>query len=225
MNVAVCVVLQVLQKMNVAVCVVLQVLQKMNVAVCVVPQVLQKMNVAVCVVPQVLQKMNVAVCVVLQVLQKMNVVAVCVVLQVLQKMNVAVCVVLQVLQKMNVAVCVLLQVLQKLGKADETKDAAFEESVTNFNKQMVRALQRLFPSIRPPSYRPPLGEIDLNLPYRPLHTDIPSPKDLSHRLVVSVFYGPRQFVRATNDILGTYRPSSFTLVGLRAFRGKTIYFN
>ncbi|KAJ8282153.1 hypothetical protein COCON_G00046720 [Conger conger] len=28
------------------------------------------------------------------------------------------------------------KVLQKLGKADETKDAAFEESVTNFNKQM-----------------------------------------------------------------------------------------
>ncbi|KAG5852276.1 hypothetical protein ANANG_G00060680 [Anguilla anguilla] len=28
------------------------------------------------------------------------------------------------------------KVLQKLGKADETKDAAFEESVANFNKQM-----------------------------------------------------------------------------------------
>ncbi|XP_035264311.1 myc box-dependent-interacting protein 1-like isoform X6 [Anguilla anguilla] len=28
------------------------------------------------------------------------------------------------------------KVLQKLGKADETKDAAFEESVVNFNKQM-----------------------------------------------------------------------------------------
>lgn len=31
-----------------------------------------------------------------------------------------------------------LQVLQKLGKADETRDAAFEEMVANFNKQMVR---------------------------------------------------------------------------------------
>ncbi|XP_053272986.1 myc box-dependent-interacting protein 1b isoform X1 [Pleuronectes platessa] len=29
------------------------------------------------------------------------------------------------------------KVLQKLGKADETRDAAFEEMVTNFNKQMV----------------------------------------------------------------------------------------
>lgn len=29
------------------------------------------------------------------------------------------------------------QVLQKLGKADETKDAAFEEGVINFNKQYV----------------------------------------------------------------------------------------
>lgn len=29
------------------------------------------------------------------------------------------------------------QVLQKLGKADETKDAAFEEWVINFNKQYV----------------------------------------------------------------------------------------
>ncbi|KAJ8393891.1 hypothetical protein AAFF_G00056200 [Aldrovandia affinis] len=29
------------------------------------------------------------------------------------------------------------KVLQKLGKADETKDAMFEEGVTNFNKQMV----------------------------------------------------------------------------------------
>ncbi|KAJ8338512.1 hypothetical protein SKAU_G00374780 [Synaphobranchus kaupii] len=28
------------------------------------------------------------------------------------------------------------KVLQKLGKSDETKDAIFEESVTNFNKQM-----------------------------------------------------------------------------------------
>ena len=32
-----------------------------------------------------------------------------------------------------------LQVLQKLGKADETRDAAFEEMVANFNKQMVRS--------------------------------------------------------------------------------------
>lgn len=31
-----------------------------------------------------------------------------------------------------------VQVLQKLGKADETRDAAFEEMVANFNKQMVR---------------------------------------------------------------------------------------
>lgn len=31
------------------------------------------------------------------------------------------------------------QVLQKLGKADETRDTAFEELVTNFNKQMVRS--------------------------------------------------------------------------------------
>lgn len=29
------------------------------------------------------------------------------------------------------------QVLQKLGKADETKDLAFEEGVINFNKQLV----------------------------------------------------------------------------------------
>lgn len=29
------------------------------------------------------------------------------------------------------------QVLQKLGKADETKDVAFEEGVINFNKQLV----------------------------------------------------------------------------------------
>ncbi|GLD67932.1 myc box-dependent-interacting protein 1b isoform X1, partial [Lates japonicus] len=28
------------------------------------------------------------------------------------------------------------KVLQKLGKADETRDAAFEEMVANFNKQM-----------------------------------------------------------------------------------------
>ncbi|KAL1022213.1 hypothetical protein UPYG_G00023790 [Umbra pygmaea] len=36
------------------------------------------------------------------------------------------------------------KVLQKLGKADETKDTAFEESVTNFNKQMAEGtkLQR-----------------------------------------------------------------------------------
>jgi len=33
-----------------------------------------------------------------------------------------------------------LQVLQKLGKADETRDAAFEEMVANFNKQMVGSL-------------------------------------------------------------------------------------
>lgn len=32
---------------------------------------------------------------------------------------------------------VFRQVLQKLGKADETKDAAFEEGVINFNKQYV----------------------------------------------------------------------------------------
>lgn len=32
------------------------------------------------------------------------------------------------------------QVLQKLGKADETRDAAFEEMVANFNKQMVGTL-------------------------------------------------------------------------------------
>lgn len=32
------------------------------------------------------------------------------------------------------------QVLQKLGKADETRDAAFEEMVANFNKQMVSFL-------------------------------------------------------------------------------------
>lgn len=29
------------------------------------------------------------------------------------------------------------KVLQKLGKADETKDVAFEEGVINFNKQYV----------------------------------------------------------------------------------------
>lgn len=29
------------------------------------------------------------------------------------------------------------QVMQKLGKADETRDAAFEEMVANFNKQTV----------------------------------------------------------------------------------------
>lgn len=28
--------------------------------------------------------------------------------------------------------------MQKLGKADETKDTAFEEGVANFSKQMVR---------------------------------------------------------------------------------------
>lgn len=33
--------------------------------------------------------------------------------------------------------CFDWQVLQKLGKADETKDAAFEEGVINFNKQYV----------------------------------------------------------------------------------------
>lgn len=32
----------------------------------------------------------------------------------------------------------IFQVLQKLGKADETKDLAFEEGVINFNKQLVR---------------------------------------------------------------------------------------
>lgn len=35
------------------------------------------------------------------------------------------------------------QVLQKLGKADETKDAAFEEGVINFNKQYVSTVWRL----------------------------------------------------------------------------------
>lgn len=30
--------------------------------------------------------------------------------------------------------------MQKLGKADETRDAAFEEMVANFNKQMVSGL-------------------------------------------------------------------------------------
>lgn len=30
-----------------------------------------------------------------------------------------------------------VQVMQKLGKADETRDAAFEEMVANFNKQTV----------------------------------------------------------------------------------------
>lgn len=33
------------------------------------------------------------------------------------------------------------QVLQKLGKADETKDVAFEEGVINFNKQLVSVFQ------------------------------------------------------------------------------------
>lgn len=33
---------------------------------------------------------------------------------------------------------VIFQVMQKLGKADETKDLAFEEGVINFNKQLVR---------------------------------------------------------------------------------------
>lgn len=38
------------------------------------------------------------------------------------------------------------QVLQKLGKADETKDAAFEEGVINFNKQYVsRATSHIWP--------------------------------------------------------------------------------
>lgn len=32
------------------------------------------------------------------------------------------------------------QVLQKLGKADETKDVAFEEGVINFNKQYVSTI-------------------------------------------------------------------------------------
>jgi len=32
---------------------------------------------------------------------------------------------------------IFFQVLQKLGKADETKDLAFEEGVINFNKQLV----------------------------------------------------------------------------------------
>lgn len=35
------------------------------------------------------------------------------------------------------------QVLQKLGKADETKDAAFEEGVINFNKQYVSTISSL----------------------------------------------------------------------------------
>lgn len=35
------------------------------------------------------------------------------------------------------------QVLQKLGKADETKDVAFEEGVINFNKQYVSTAQCL----------------------------------------------------------------------------------
>lgn len=34
----------------------------------------------------------------------------------------------------------MVKVLQKLGKADETKDLAFEEGVINFNKQLVRFL-------------------------------------------------------------------------------------
>lgn len=41
---------------------------------------------------------------------------------------------------------VFRQVLQKLGKADETKDAAFEEGVINFNKQYVsRATCHIWP--------------------------------------------------------------------------------
>lgn len=40
-----------------------------------------------------------------------------------------------------------LQVLQKLGKADETRDVAFEEMVANFNKQMVRLLLHYFTSL------------------------------------------------------------------------------
>lgn len=39
-----------------------------------------------------------------------------------------------------VIICSTGQVLQKLGKADETKDAAFEEGVINFNKQYVSTL-------------------------------------------------------------------------------------
>lgn len=35
------------------------------------------------------------------------------------------------------------QVLQKLGKADETKDVAFEEGVINFNKQYVSTISSL----------------------------------------------------------------------------------
>lgn len=34
--------------------------------------------------------------------------------------------------------------MQKLGKADETRDAAFEEMVSNFNKQMVRNVFKSF---------------------------------------------------------------------------------
>lgn len=37
-----------------------------------------------------------------------------------------------------------LQVLQKLGKADETKDVAFEEGVINFNKQYVSTSHNLW---------------------------------------------------------------------------------
>lgn len=36
------------------------------------------------------------------------------------------------------------QVLQKLGKADETKDLAFEEGVINFNKQLVSLILFVF---------------------------------------------------------------------------------
>lgn len=38
-----------------------------------------------------------------------------------------------------------VQVMQKLGKADETRDAAFEEMVANFNKQTVSS-RVIFPT-------------------------------------------------------------------------------
>lgn len=42
-----------------------------------------------------------------------------------------------IFSKSCLTLCLPLQVLQKLGKADETRDSAFEELVANFNKQMV----------------------------------------------------------------------------------------
>lgn len=52
------------------------------------------------------------------------------------------CFLLVMLPMLWVFFFLVCQVLQKLGKADETKDVAFEEGVINFNKQYVSETRR-----------------------------------------------------------------------------------